>query len=289
MGCPCMARHRRLAGAPAKSPARAAGFVCALTVRLPIAGLEFRRAITMRPDEQVVYFDETVRNTRKADHFFHWTQHVTLGPPFLARGDVETALPGTRGLTFPHGYDEGKALLASNEEFQWPEAPRAHGGSANLTDALIEPGSGFVVGVLLADRDVAFVAAVNRRLRLMLAYCFRRSDFPWVAIWEENRAISAPPWKGSTEARGLEFGTTPLPVTRREAFLAPRLFDEPTMACVPAGGRKTVRYLAFLTDVPTDFGVVRDITLDAGALRVHDDRGRSLAVRSADLGWLRPS
>ena len=88
---------------------------------------------------------------------------------------------------------------------------------------------------------------------------------------------------------GSSLVRTPLPVTRREAFLAPRLFDEPTMACVPAGGRKTVRYLAFLTDVPTDFGVVRDITLDAGALRVHDDRGRSLAVRSADLGWLRPS
>ena len=131
---------------------RTAGRVsCELRTRLPVAGLEFRRTITLRPGEQVVYFDETVRNTRKADHFFHWTQHVTLGPPFLAHGDAQIALPGTRALTFPHGYDEGKALLASNREFQWPDAPRADGSVADLTRTLIEPGLGFVVGVLLAE------------------------------------------------------------------------------------------------------------------------------------------
>lgn len=266
---------------------RTAGRVtCELRTQLPVAGLEFRRTITLRPDEQVAYFEETVRNTRKADHFFHWTQHVTLGPPFLAHGDTQIALPGTRGLTFPHGYDEGKALLASNREFQWPDAPRADGSVADLTQTLIEPGLGFVVGVLLADREVAFVAALNRTHRLMLGYCFRRADFPWVAIWEEHRAISAPPWKGRTEARGLEFGTTPLPVTRREAFLASRLFEEPTMACVPASGRKSIRYLAFLTDVPTDFGTIRDIAVDDRGVRVLDDAGRSVAVRSAGLGGL---
>ena len=234
-----------------------------------------------------MYFDESVRNTRKADHFFHWTQHVTLGPPFLAHGDAQIALPGTRALTFPHGYDEGKALLASNREFQWPDAPRADGSVTDLTRTLIEPGLGFVVGILLADREVAFVAALNRKHRLMLGYCFRRADFPWVAVWEEHRAIAAPPWKGRTEARGLEFGTTPLPVTRREAFLASRLFEEPTMACVPARGQKSVRYLAFLTEVPVDFGTIRDIVLDDRVVRVVDDAGRSVAVRSARLGRLR--
>src|SRR5205085_10520092 len=104
------------------------------------------------------------------------------------------------------------------------------------------------------------VAAINRRLRLMVAYCFRRTDFPWVAIWEENRAIAAPPWKARTEARGLEFGTTPLPVARRDAFLAPALFGESTMTVVPARGQKTVHYLAVLTDVPKGFDRVRDIT-----------------------------
>jgi hypothetical protein len=151
---------------------------------------------------------------------------------------------------------------------------------ADLTRTLIEPGLGFVVGVQLVDRETAFIAAVNRRLRLMLAYCFRRADFPWVTIWEENRAISAPPWKARTEARGLEFGTTPLPVSRRDAFLAARLFDEPTMTVVPARGRKSIHYAALLCVVPQGFETVRDITIDDDGFRVLGDAGQSFVLRS---------
>jgi len=264
----------------AKASRTAASVSCELAVSLPVAGLDFRRAITLRRGEHIAYFVETVRNQRRADHFFHWTQHVTLGPPFLAAGDAVIAVPGTRGVTFPQGYDEGKALLASNREFQWPEAPRADGGIADLTRTLIQPGLGFVVGVQLVEREVAFIAATNRRLRLMLAYCFRRQDFPWVAIWEENRAIAAPPWKARTEARGLEFGTTPLPVSRRDAFLAPRLFDEPTMTWVPARGRRSVRYAAMLHALPPDFNIVSDITIEDDGFRVLGETGPSFLIRS---------
>jgi hypothetical protein len=258
----------------------AASVACELAVTLPVAGLDVRRTITLRRGEHVAYFTEAVRNQRKADHFFHWTQHVTLGPPFLARQDVAVSLPGTRGMTFPHGYDEGKALLASNREFQWPEAPRADGGRVDLTRTLIEPGLGFVVGVQLAERDFGFIAAVNRRLRVMLAYCFRRTDYPWVAVWEENRAISAAPWKSRTEARGLEFGTTPLPISRRDALLTPHLFGEPTMTFVPARGRKVVHYAAILCTVPGEFDSVRDIAIDDEGFRVFGESDRSFVIRS---------
>ena len=40
---------------------------------------------TICGDEPVVYFRETVTNLAKSDHPFHWTQHVTLGPPFHQR------------------------------------------------------------------------------------------------------------------------------------------------------------------------------------------------------------
>jgi hypothetical protein len=124
---------------------------------------------------------------------------------------------------------------------------------------------------------------VNRRLRLLLGYCFRRADFPWVALWEENRAISAVPWKGRTQARGLEFGTTPLPVARRAAFLSPRLFGESTMTFVPAAGRRTIRYVAFLSPVPDGFGAVRDVALDDHGIHVIDETGASLDLASRGL------
>jgi hypothetical protein len=208
----------------------------------------------------VAYFTETVRNERRCDHFFHWTQHVTLAPPFLSPNESFVLLPGTHGMTHPHGYDEGRALLTSNAFFRWPHAPALAGGKIDLRRPFTHRGLGFVAAVLLEpNREFGFVGAVNTRQRLVFGYCFRRADYPWVAIWEENRAITARPWRQRTQARGLEFGTTPLPVPRREAFAIGKLFNTLTFASIPARGHKRIGYVAFLSCLPPGFETIRDI------------------------------
>ena len=81
--------------------------------------------------QPIVYYTETVRNLRRADHFFHWTQHVTLDPRFLDPENSSVAIPGGEAIA-SHGYDEGKALLASGRDFVWPDAagPRRDDRSA---------------------------------------------------------------------------------------------------------------------------------------------------------------
>jgi hypothetical protein len=256
-----------------------------LSVKLPISGLRFSREIELRKGESVAYFKEVVRNERKADHFFHWTQHITLGLPFLSADDALVSIPGTRGITYPHGYDEGRALLSSNEEFRWPHAPLIEGGNVDLTRPFLRQGLGFVVAVLLdKKKSLGFVAAVNHKLGLIIAYCFKRSDFPWVAIWEENLGIAAPPWKQRTSARGMEFSTTPLPVLRRDAFLSGQLFGEPTLTCVPAMGRKTVHYLALLGRVPDGFGNVDSIDLADDQVLIHgSSKKQPVVVRASGI------
>lgn len=256
-----------------------------LSVRLPVAQLRFTREIELRRNESVVYFKEVVRNERRADHFFHWAQHVTLGLPFLSPDDAHVSIPGTKALTYPHGYDEGRALLSSNEIFRWPSAPLRAGGKIDLTRPFLRRGLGFVVCVLLdRKKQIGFIAAVNRKLGLLIAYCFKRSDFPWVAIWEENLGLAALPWNKRTRARGLEFSTTPFPVLRREAFAQGELFGEPTLACVPAMGTNCVRYLAFLATVPHGFDKVRDIKLKGSEIRVYGTENNvPIAVRASRL------
>jgi len=269
-----------------KSGLRVTAHDIALTVgtRLPVACLRFSRELRLRCGESAVYITETVINERKCDHFFHWTQHVTLGPPFLSHGDSAVAIPATKGMTFPHGYDEGKALLASKREFRWPRAPKVKGGSVDLTRPFLHEGLGFVVGLLLDPRrDTGFVAALNCRERLLIGYCFRRQDFPWVAVWEENRAITAVPWSRKTQARGLEFGTTPLPVPRRENFSSGTLFGRPTSTYVPARGQKTIRYVAFLAHLPADFGNAPDISLAKDKILVQGSGGKRVSVRASGL------
>ena len=239
-----------------------------LSVRLPEAGLQFSREIEMRAGESVVYLKETVTNERKLDHFFHWTQHATLAPPFVTPEDGRVFMSATKGITSPDGYG-GRPLLESGKEFQWPIAPASAGGEADLSHCLTRKGLGIIASLLLDPaREVQFVGALNTRHRLLFAYCFRRADYPWVTIWEENCARENAPWNGRAQTRGLEFGSAPLPVTRREAFTRGPIFGAPTFSTVPARGRLTVPYIAFLAHLPEGFDGVRDISLGKNEILV---------------------
>lgn len=250
----------------------------ALSVRLPAAGLRFRREITLRKNQSVVYFRESVQNERECDHFFHWVQHVTLGPPFLSSRESTVSVPGTRGITFPFDYDEGRSLLTPGRQFWWPNAPTRSGRPVSLERVLIRKGLGFVASVLVDPRrDWGYVCGLNTKHRLLIGYCFRREDFPWVAVWEENRAISAAPWQKRTEARGLEFGTTPIPSTRRDSFRRGSLYDTETFACIPARARKTVEYLAFLTQVPSTVRHISDVRCSGTEILIIGDKRETLA------------
>ena len=164
-------------------------------------------------------------------------------------------------------------------------APGLKGGTVDLTHTLLRVGTGIVVGVLLDPRNkLGFVAALNLRHRLLIGYCFDRSDFPWTAVWEENRAIEGPPWKKRTETRGLEFGTTALPVQRHENASMGSLFGVPTYASVPARGRKTIRYLAFLTQIPSGLAEIKTINIEGNEIVVHGkDKGVSARVPAPGL------
>jgi hypothetical protein len=255
-----------------------------LAVRLPAAQLRFERELTLRQGESVAYFREVVTNEKKVDYLFHWTQHVTLGPPFLDSRGSSVWIPARRGRTYPHGY-EGKELLESSRNFRWPRAPGIGKKVIDLTQPFIRRGKGFVVTALLNPRqEVAFIAALNREACLIFGYCFRRSDFPWAVTWEENRTRTYPPWNGRCQAHGIEFSSTPFPLPRREAFAQGPLFATPHFSVVPARGSRAVKYLSFLAVVPKDFIELRDLRLTNDEILLNYVGGReAVRVRASGL------
>lgn len=237
-------------------------------VELPHAGLRFKRQISLRPGESAAHFSETVSNSRQVDQFSHWVQHVTFGPPFLTESESSVFVSGTRAITWPHGY-EGKALLANSREFSWPHAPAEIGGTVDLSQPFPGRGKGFVVSILLEDsRSYGSMTVLNRKLGLVQGYVFPRKLFPWVAVWEENLARSGPPWNGETQARGLEFGTTPMPVGKLETLCRGPLFDAPTFCRIPARSAIQANYVAFLCRVNERWQSVRDVRLKDHALMI---------------------
>src|SRR5260370_35811345 len=70
---------------------------------LPAAQLELERHI--RLDGPRVLITETVENVSILDRPVAWTQHVTLGPPFLEKGSTQFRAPGPKGRTLSNGKD----------------------------------------------------------------------------------------------------------------------------------------------------------------------------------------
>lgn len=251
---------------------------CRWNVRLPAAQLIFNREICLGNRESVAYIVESVHNQRSVDHACHWVQHATFGPPFLNAAECSVIASAQHGMTSQFGYEDC-SLLAKNREFSWPCAPRedCEASAADLRSPFSVEGRGFLAGLQMDPRrQMQYIVAVNWKSGLCVGYCFRQQDFPWMAIWEENCTRQNTPWNGRTQARGMEFGTTPLPPDPSQIFPGEKLFDVPTWCTIPANGKREARYLMFLTRIPTDMNSIEDVELEDDAVRFYDARGNVL-------------
>lgn len=245
----------------------------------PEAAVRFSRTLRMRVGEPVLTFEEEVVNLSRRDSPIAWQQHVTLGPPFVERGVTRLDLPARRGRTFPRSLGPADALR-SDADFEWPAAPGARGGEVRQDVYPAAPGTLSVCGALLEpESGDGFVAAYHPRRGLLLCYAFPVETFPWTALWIENESQTGPPWGGRTTTWGLEFGTTPLPVTRIETLSAGPLFGRRRFAVLPARGTLRVRYHALLQRIPPDWKGVGRVTRSGAAIAIHESgTGRNLAV-----------
>jgi hypothetical protein len=252
---------------------------CRWRIELPVAGLTFERWIRLGEREAVAYIEETVTNTNNKEHEFDWVQHVTFGSPLLNPEESTVEASGLRGRTWPMEYDGGP-FLHIDRPFDWPQTPVAStDGTVDLRRPFSVPGKGYIVGLQFDPaRPVEYVVAANWKQRLAVGYCFRHADFPWMAIWEENCARQDSPWNGRTRARGMEFGTTPMPLGRSENIRRGRTFGMPSWCTLQAGEKKTARYLIFLTALPEHLHSVASVTLDADAIQLHDGQAEPFLI-----------
>jgi hypothetical protein len=206
--------------------------------------LGFERSIRLAPGSRRVEISETVRNLSPWDRPVAWTQHATLGPPFLEAGKTEFRCSATKSKVYEGKFGEHGNMKAG-AEFDWPNVPVKTGGAEDLRTYTNRPVSGgFTTHLMDASREDAFFAAWSPSLQLQISYEWRRADFPWLGIWEENHGRTAPPWRGQTLTRGMEFGVSPFPESRRQMITRGTLFGVPAYLWLPGGSQKTVNYAA---------------------------------------------
>ena len=208
----------------------------------PLAEIRFERRIELHGAN--VRFLETVENLAATDRPIGWTQHVTLGPPFLERGATQFRASGAESMVFADEFSTADYLQAG-AEFTWPNAPRKDGGTCDLrvfNGAAVS--GGYTAQLMSPKHERAFFTAYSPSLKVAIGYTWKQADFPWMGIWEENCSRAGAPWNGKTIARGMEFGVSPFPESRRQMVERGKLFGVPTFRWLPAKGRLKAEYWA---------------------------------------------
>ena len=214
------------------------------------AQLHFERRIALDADGKTVRISESVENLAAFDRPIAWTQHVTLGPPFLKKGSTQFRAPGTKSKVFDGEFGDGK--LKQGAEFDWPMAPRIDGGKQDLrVYTTASASSAYTTHLMDPHREEAFFVAFSPESKVLFGYRWQRADFPWLGMWEENLSRTTAPWGGKTLTQGMEFGVSPMPESRRKMIQRGTLFGMPGYRWLPAKGRVTTQYSAFITTANT--------------------------------------
>ncbi|MDQ2839620.1 MAG: hypothetical protein M3Y72_00985 [Acidobacteriota bacterium] len=197
---------------------------------LPESRLELRRYLECAGT--FLRVQTTVENLTAWDRPIAWCEHVTLGAPFVEPGVTQFRATATRG--FQTGFESGTALL-------WPSGRGEI--DCNLETFSANPHRDLVNSFLL-DTKLGFsrFSAYHPHHRLLLGYVFRRSEFPWLNIWEnhDSRMLT----------RGMEFSNTPRHGTMRKLIQTPTLWGVPVYDWIDARGKLTKSFTAFLEELP---------------------------------------
>ena len=213
-----------------------------LTMRaqFPHAMIRLERQLTLRG--RAVRVQERIESLCAFDRPIAWTEHVTLGPPFLQRGVTEFRTSATRSKVFESRFGADD-YLQPDAEFIWPSAPRAGGGVVDLQRYADAPrSSAYTAHLMDSGRATAFFVAFVPASKLAFGYVWKTADFPWMGIWEENCSRSGAPWNGTTLTRGMEFGVSPFPESRREMVARQSMFGAPAFRWLPAKATIAVEY-----------------------------------------------
>jgi hypothetical protein len=221
----------------------------------------------MMDGENVIYVESELESLLGFDRPLNWAEHATIGSPFLEPGVTVVDVSGSRSQTRPYTSTRSgdvEQRLTSGQDFTWPLAPGLDGKNIDLRQTPTNPHFLDHAATLLdPSRELEWVTAINPRKRLIIGYLFRRADYPWLQHWGYY-----PPTQKM--ARGMEFGTQPYDVPRREAVTTGSMFNTPTYRWLPAKSKINTRFLIFFAHTPDGFNKVDDVSMENGQIIIVD-------------------
>ena len=231
-----------------RGPEERGGFIEAeMTATLPLAGFAVRRWLRLAKDRALLTVREEVENTGALGRMYNMVQHPTIGPPFLDETTVVDANARKGYMVYsPMPDPEEPAVF-------WPEGRKLASGAEVDMRYLQGDDDPHNAGYSF-DGDYGWVAASTASKGLLIGYLWKTAEYPWLNIWRDSDA-------GKPVARGLEFGTTSLPLPPAALAAKGKIFDIPLFEFLDAGQTVTKGYAAFLFKIPPDYAGTEQVGL----------------------------
>lgn len=210
-------------------------------------GLHVKRTIEMDSVSPVYMVEETVTNINLLGRMFNIVQHPTIASPFL---DAETLI----NCNARKGFDQAKYKQAISDVIEWPNAKGEAGKLISLSNPDFNYSSvySFVVD---QSSEYGWIIAFSEKYQLMFGYLWKRSDYPWIHLWQHYE-------DNKIRYRGMEFGTAGIHQPFNEILeTATTLFGEKTYAYIDAGESISKKYGSFIHPIPERFTGVENVYL----------------------------
>ena len=223
---------------------------------LPIARMTLKRTLNLYENAPVLEVQEVITNTNKLGKVYNLVQHPSIAPPFLDES-VVVDCNAYKGFCAgnPMPFPEEPVVYWPKLIFKGKLADMRH-----LTDDN-EPG---VVSFMFEDGvEYGWVTACNTGKGLMIGYIWKLSEYPWYRNWRATK-------DGKLVARGLEFGTTPLPGSFKDILAKGKIFDRPVYEYLDSMESIVKTYTAFLSKIPSNYKGVEDISYKNGTIVIKE-------------------
>jgi hypothetical protein len=253
-----------------------AGAFVTMRARLPIVAEVFTRTFRLHSGENVISVESELQNELGFDRPVNWAEHATIGSPYLESGATVVDISGSRSRTRPYdAIQNGDMIrrLASGQDFTWPLAPGLDGKEIDLRETPADPHYlDHATTLLDPQRELEWATALNQEKHLILGYVLKRSEYPWLQYW----GYFPPSHKF---ARGMEFGTQPFDVPRREAISTATMFGAPTYRWLPAKSTIHSHFLVFYAHAPQEMKKIDDVRLEKQRIIIEDrTAGKQLSL-----------
>jgi galactose mutarotase-like enzyme len=180
-----------------------------LTLEVTSSVLPFKleKKIGIRKDLPCLFISEKITNLSSETQPYLWGHHVTFGSPFISP-ECRIDLPECR-VYKRHDYGNEATRLAPNASGTIKSMLGKNGSSLDLTYFSSETCSEMLFINELAGH---WYNLFNEKLTVGCALSWHGAAFPYLWLWQENRAAQHPPFLGRTVGMALEPQSSNVPI-----------------------------------------------------------------------------